>query len=123
MDGTLPDVVDEGRRVWQGPKTRVSRFVCWVASPSCSGLETVSPSPSRRTYEDLDFATARASAKACTGLLRELGYEPHVPFNALHGSERLLFVDQQHARKADVFVALPHVRTRFPSKAASPSSR
>ena len=104
MDGTLPDVVDEGRRVLAGAEDQgvTLRLLGGVAIVlrSQNGLAE----PFRRTYEDLDFATSRASAKACTGLLRELGYEPHVPFNALHGSERLLFVDQQHARKADVFV-------------------
>ena len=104
MDGTLPDVVEEGRRVLAGAEDQgvTLRLLGGVAIVlrSQNGLAE----PFRRTYEDLDFATSRASAKACTSLLRELGYEPHVPFNALHGSERLLFVDQQHARKADVFV-------------------
>ncbi|MGH3038485.1 MAG: hypothetical protein ACRDLZ_03635, partial [Gaiellaceae bacterium] len=45
-----------------------------------------------------------SAARACASLLQGLGYEPSVQFNALHGNERLLFFDQQHGRKADVFV-------------------
>jgi len=104
MDGTLPDVVEEGRRVLAGADDQdvTLRLLGGVAIVlrSQNGLAE----PFRRPYQDLDFATSRAAAKACTGLLRELGYEPQVPFNALHGSERLLFFDEQHGRKADVFV-------------------
>jgi hypothetical protein len=104
VDGTLPEIVDEGRRVLEraeaeGVTLRLLGGVA-VLLRSPNGLAE----PLRRAYHDLDFATSRDSAKECTSLLRELGYEPHVPFNALHGSERLLFLDEQHGRKADVFV-------------------
>jgi hypothetical protein len=104
MDGTLPDVVDESRRVLAGADDQgvTLRLLGGVAIllRAQNGLAE----PFRRPYEDLDFAASRASAKACTGLLRELGYEPNVPFNALHGSDRLLFFDERHGRKADIFV-------------------
>jgi hypothetical protein len=104
MDGTLLDVVEEGRRLLagaddQGVTLRLLGGVA-VVLRSRNGLAE----PFRRSYEDLDFAASRASAKTCTSLLRELGYEPHVPFNSLHGSERLLFFDERHGRKVDVFV-------------------
>ena len=104
MGDTLPDVVEEGRRVLaRADEQNVTlRLLGGVAVVLRSGNGLAEPF--RRAYEDLDFATSRASAKACAGLLRELGYEPHVPFNSLHGSERLLFFDTQHGRKADVFV-------------------
>jgi hypothetical protein len=57
-----------------------------------------------RAYQDLDFATSRGAARGYASLLRELGYEPSVQFNALHGNERLLYFDEAHGRKADVFV-------------------
>jgi hypothetical protein len=104
MGGTLPDVVEEGRRVLAGADDQgvTLRLLGGVAIllRSQNGLAE----PFRRAYEDLDFAASRASAKACTGLLSELGYEPNVPFNALHGRQRLLFFDERHGRKADVFV-------------------
>ena len=70
--------------------------------------------PFRRAYHDLDFATARGSAKACGALLQELGYEPHVPFNSLHGSERLLFFDETNGRQADVFVGIFRMSHKIP---------
>jgi hypothetical protein len=104
VHGTLPEIADEGRRVLEhaeaeGVTLRLLGGVA-VILRSPNGLAE----PLRRSYRDLDFATSRDSAKACTTLLGELGYAPHVPFNALHGSERLLFFDERHGRKADVFV-------------------
>ena len=104
MDRTLPGIVDEGRRVLTqaeegGVTLRLLGGVAVVLRAS-NGL----PEPFVRAYEDLDFATSRGAAKACASLLQELGYEPSVQFNALHGHERLLFFDEQHGRKADVFV-------------------
>ena len=57
-----------------------------------------------RTYADVDFVTAKRDSGAVQRLLREAGYEPHVAFNALHGTERLLFFDNGNERQVDVFV-------------------
>jgi hypothetical protein len=57
-----------------------------------------------RTYGDVDFVTAKGSSAAVQHLLRASGYEPHVAFNALHGTERLLFFDNGNERQVDVFV-------------------
>ena len=58
-----------------------------------------------REYKDLDFAAAKKSAGDLQKLLRELGYEPHVGFNAMNGKERLLFYDNPNRRQVDVFVS------------------
>jgi hypothetical protein len=58
-----------------------------------------------RQYKDLDFATAKKSAGDLQKLLRDLGYEPHVGFNAMNGRERLLFYDNRNGRQMDVFVS------------------
>jgi hypothetical protein len=58
-----------------------------------------------REYKDLDFATAKKSAGNLQKLLRDLGYEPHVGFNAMNGKERLLFYDNPNERQVDVFVS------------------
>jgi hypothetical protein len=58
-----------------------------------------------REYKDLDFATAKKSSGDLQRLLRELGYEPHVGFNAMNGKERLLFFDNPNGRQVDVFVS------------------
>jgi hypothetical protein len=62
------------------------------------------PAPFERTYADLDFVTAQGSSGKAQALFRELGYEPHKAFNALHGQERLLFFDNENDRQVDVFV-------------------
>jgi hypothetical protein len=58
-----------------------------------------------REYQDLDFATAKKSSGDLQKLLRDLGYEPHVGFNAMNGKERLLFYDNPNGRQVDVFVS------------------
>jgi hypothetical protein len=62
------------------------------------------PSALVRKYADVDFVTAKGSSAAVQRLLRKSGYEPHVAFNALHGTERLLFFDDDNQRQVDVFV-------------------
>jgi hypothetical protein len=58
-----------------------------------------------REYKDLDFATSKKSSGDLQKLLRDLGYEPHVGFNAMNGKERLLFYDNPNERQVDVFVS------------------
>jgi hypothetical protein len=57
-----------------------------------------------REYGDLDFATSKKSAGELQKLLRDIGYEPHLGFNAMNGRERLLFFDDPNQRQIDVFV-------------------
>jgi hypothetical protein len=58
-----------------------------------------------REYKDLDFATTKKSGGDLQKLLRDLGYEPHLGFNAMNGRERLLFYDNPNERQVDVFVS------------------
>jgi hypothetical protein len=57
-----------------------------------------------REYKDLDFATTKKGSGDAQSLLRGLGYDPHVGFNAMNARERLLFFDDAHGRQVDVFV-------------------
>jgi hypothetical protein len=57
-----------------------------------------------RTYNDLDFVTAKGASGRTQVFFRDAGYEPHKAFNALHGQERLLFFDNDNDRQVDVFV-------------------
>ena len=57
-----------------------------------------------REYKDLDFATTKKGSGDTQTLLRDLGYEPHVGFNAMNARERLLFFDNPNDRQVDVFV-------------------
>jgi len=63
------------------------------------------PPALQREYKDLDFATTKKAAGDAQSLLRGLGYEPHLGFNAMNGRERLLFYDDPNRRQVDVFVS------------------
>ena len=65
---------------------------------------TALPPALTRSYADVDFITTKGSSGDVQRLLRGAGYEPHVAFNALHGTERLLFFDNGNERQVDVFV-------------------
>ena len=58
-----------------------------------------------REYKDLDFATSKKSSGDLQKLLRDMGYEPNLGFNAMNGRERLLFYDDPNERQVDVFVS------------------
>jgi hypothetical protein len=94
-----PDILEEGRRVLAAARTEgvPLRLLGGVAVRlRCSGPE--------REFKDLDFATSKKSGGDAQDLLRRLGYEPHVGFNAMNARERLLFFDDANGRQVDVFV-------------------
>jgi hypothetical protein len=98
------DVVTEGRRVLAAAREAgvTVRLLGGVAvNVRSRGL----PPALAREYKDLDFATGKKSSGDLQKLLRDLGYEPHVGFNAMNGKERLLFFDNPNARQVDVFVS------------------
>jgi hypothetical protein len=98
------DVVAEGRRLLARAAAEgvPLRLLGGVAIRLRASDEL--PPTLARSYADLDFATTKRGAGPAAVLFREAGYQPHVPFNALHGSERLLFFDDEHGRQVDVFV-------------------
>ena len=95
----LADIVEEGRRVLDAAarKNVPLRLLGGVAVRLHTDLL-------EREYKDLDFATTKKGSGDTQTLLRELGYEPHVGFNAMNARERLLFFDDPHGRQVDVFV-------------------
>ena len=98
------DIVTEGRRVLAAAREAglTVRLLGGVAVHVRSrGL----PPALTREYKDLDFATTKKSSGDLQKLLRDLGYEPHVGFNAMNGKERLLFYDNPNERQVDVFVS------------------
>ena len=98
------DVVAEGVRVLSAARDQAVplRLLGGVAVRlrARNGL----PPTLQRTYGDLDFVTGRRASGPAQKLFRDLGYEPHVSFNALNSKERLLFFDTEHDRQVDVFV-------------------
>ena len=57
-----------------------------------------------RVYGDIDLVLRRGDARAAQKLIPELGYVANERFNALHGEQRLMFVDEVNERRIDVFV-------------------
>ena len=104
MSEIRADIVEEAKRLLelageQGVPLRVLGGVAiFLRAPEAL------PPALTRTYGDVDFVTAKGSSAPVQGLFRGTGYEPHVAFNALHGTERLLFFDDGNERQVDVFV-------------------
>jgi hypothetical protein len=98
------DVVTEGARVLSAATAKhlPLRLLGGVAVRlrARNGL----PAALERTYGDLDFVTSRRASGDAQRFFRDLGYEPHVSFNALNSKERLLFFDDANGRQVDVFV-------------------
>jgi hypothetical protein len=102
--GPLEDIVAEGRRIADAAVHGgvLLRLIGGVAI-SLHARDGVHPALARR-YGDIDLVTTRDDARATRELLESLGYEPNERFNALNGSERLVFYDVPHLRQVDVFV-------------------
>lgn len=58
----------------------------------------------QRKYKDFDFVTLGRWGTKTKALFLRLGYSPNQMFNALHGSQRLLFWDTTHERQVDIFI-------------------
>ena len=97
-----PPLVAEGMRITEaaedaGVKLRLLGGVGVVAH--CPGVLGGQP---HREIADIDVAISRQDARALTGVLEGLGYEPERRFNALHGDTRMIFRGPHG--KLDVFV-------------------
>jgi hypothetical protein len=103
MSGILADVVAEGERLLglasdEGvPMRLLGGVAVRLKAPEL-------PTPLRREYKDIDFATTKKAAQAADRLLRDAGYEPHVSFNAMHARERGLYFDEANGRQVDLFI-------------------
>jgi hypothetical protein len=95
-------LIEEGLRIADaaddaGLRVRLLGGVGVVAH--CPGVLGGRP---HREIADIDVAVTRRDARALTGFLEGLGYEPERRFNALHGDTRMIF--RGPAGKLDVFV-------------------
>jgi hypothetical protein len=104
MPGPLQDPLEEAVRVIDaaGAGGLQLRLTGGVA------IATISPSalrePLRRLYNDIDFVSRSRDQRAVEELFAGLGYHAEDEFNALHGENRLFFIDRENSREADVFV-------------------
>jgi hypothetical protein len=104
MASTLPDIVDEARRVIsRASEERVLVRALGGVAVQLHAAGGVHPGLAR-AYADLDLVTTRKHGRSTAALMRELGYEPNERFNAMNGATRLVFLDPEHARRVDVFV-------------------
>jgi len=99
----LPDPVAESRRLVGAAAGK--GVVARVLGGAAVHLQAPEARPLLpRRIKDIDVATRRGARTAVTDVLTALGYTPDKMFNALHGSTRLLFIDETNSRKLDVFV-------------------
>jgi hypothetical protein len=99
-----PDVVEEAGRLLESAESRglPLRVLGGVAIRMRAPVEL--PPALRRSYADADFLTAKGTSRQAQEFFRDEGYEAQVAFNALHGTDRLLFFDNANDRQVDVFV-------------------
>ena len=57
-----------------------------------------------RSYADIDLVCTRKAGREVSRFLVAAGYEANERFNAMNGSERMIFYDRPNARHIDVFV-------------------
>jgi hypothetical protein len=103
LQAPLDDLLEEAQRLTtQAPEQGVTirlfgGAAIAVRSPSArsDGL--------RRDYRDIDLAASSKQRVAIENLLVKSGYVADRSFNALHGHQRLIFLDPLHGRQIDVF--------------------
>jgi len=100
----LDDVRQEALRLAQEAMRRdlpvrlLGGTAVWVRSPSAKlpGLS--------RTYGDVDVISLRSARHQITRFFEAMGYVPDELFNAIHGAQRLNFMDPAHNRPLDVLL-------------------
>jgi hypothetical protein len=102
MSVTAPehDVVRETQRVLEAATDIHLRVLGGVAIELSLPGSPLLP----RTYNDIDFITARGEGPKTVKVFESLGYEGDHSFNGLNGHRRLLFYDTANERRVDVFV-------------------
>lgn len=100
----LDDVREEGLRLARGAQERdlpirlIGGVAVWVRCPSAQ-LPSLS-----RTYGDVDIMTRKSAAHQVTKFFEEMGYVADRFFNAIHGAQRLNFMDPERERPLDVLL-------------------
>jgi hypothetical protein len=80
------------------------------------------PEECRRPSADIDVAAPRSQRRALTEVIVESGFKPDLPFNALHGAERLVFYDASGLR-IDVVLGVLRMCHEIPLDAAFEAPR
>src|ERR1700686_1325531 len=95
----LPQIIDEARRLMAAAAEQdvPVRLVGGVAV-RLRVDEAFHPGLSRGD-KDIDLGTRKGRSKPVGRFIEGLGYEPNQQFNAMNGSERLLFYDMHNERQ------------------------
>lgn len=107
---TVEDIVSEATAVVDAARKgnivlRVLGGVgVFMHSPSAASVAGL-----RRQYGDVDFCGLGRQAPDIARLALSLGYEPNRRFNALHGRQRLMFVDPRTGCHVDIFLDRCHM--------------
>ncbi len=114
MNEPCADVVEEGRRlITLAEQENLPLRLLGGVAVRLRGSGRGHPA-FERPYADLDFAAAKGSSGRTASFFEAAGYVPHVAFNALQGSERLLFFDDANRRQVDVFVGAFSMSHKIP---------
>jgi len=103
MTAILPGVLDEAERLLEAAQ-RDGTVLALLGGVAVRVHADEVPPSLDRDYNDIDFAVPKGRGGHADKLLRACGYEPEIAFNALMGTERMLFHDNAHGRQVDVFV-------------------
>jgi hypothetical protein len=103
--GPIADIIQEAYRILENAEAEGIhlRLLGGLAIRlRCPGIEK--DARFQRSYADLDFVTLTQWNGKTKALFARLGYSGNKSFNALHGYQRLLFYDEEHGRKIDIFI-------------------
>jgi hypothetical protein len=103
MTTILEDIVAEGERIL-GLASQAGVPMRLLGGVAVRLHADELPPALDRQYKDLDFAVTKKAASAADQVLKDVGYEPHVSFNAMHARERGLYFDDANGRQVDLFV-------------------
>jgi hypothetical protein len=103
-DKPLADPVEEGGRLISLAAARGIEAKLFGGVAVATKCKAAGHPALRRTYKDVDLATAREHKRDLEKFLAAIGYVPAREFNALHGRTRLLFADPVNDRPLDVVV-------------------
>jgi hypothetical protein len=102
-DGIQEGIEDETRRI--AAAIQESGVPLRLLGGLAIHLHGDEPHPAlRRSYGDIDLVCARKAGRESSRFLVGLGYEANERFNAMNGSERMIFYDRAHSRHIDLFV-------------------
>ena len=100
----LSDILAESRRIVAHVAERDVRARLIGGLAVRAHTHAPLPATYERVYGDIDLVIRRNQGRAFETLMLAAGYTTNARFNAMHGADRLLFHDEQHDRRVDVFV-------------------